>query len=253
MMRYTWIDEFLLNKPGVTKDLQKDWNWLRYQIGGKMFAAVCLGENGEPYYITLKLEPAEGEFLRQQYEDIVPGYYMNKMHWNSIKPDGAVPDELLKDLLDKSYQLVLGGFSRKKQAELLEGADSSEAADGRSDAQLKSAGDGSTASTKLADSSRGGAQSESVSCCGTKCGECSFYGTMCKGCNESKGKVFHALEGQACPIYECSVNQNKYQNCSGCTKLPCDLWRKTKDPSMSDEEFENNIRQRVAHLRHEEI
>lgn len=214
-MRYTWIDEFLLSKPGVTKDLQKDWNWLRYQIGGKMFAAVCMGENEEPYYITLKLEPMEGEFFRQQYEDIVPGFYMNKAHWNSVKPDGAVPDELLKDMLDKSYQLVLGGLSKKKQKEILEGA-----ACGK----------------------------EAFSCCGTQCGECAFYGTMCKGCNESAGKVFHAPEGQACPIYECSVNQKKQKNCSGCQNLPCDIWRNTKDPSMSDEEFENNIRQRVAHL-----
>ena len=65
-MRYTWLDEYLLEKAGVTKDLQKDWNWIRYSIGGKMFAAVCLGDDNEPYYITLKLEPAEGDFLRQQ-------------------------------------------------------------------------------------------------------------------------------------------------------------------------------------------
>lgn len=120
-MRYGWMDEYLLGKTGVTRDLQKDWNWLRYQIGGKMFAAVCLDMNGEPYYITLKLDPAEGDFLRQQYEDIIPGYYMNKVHWNSIKPDGEVPDDLLKDLLDQSYRLVLGSFSKKKQREILEG------------------------------------------------------------------------------------------------------------------------------------
>lgn len=118
-MRYDWIDEFLLQKKGVTKDLQADWNWIRYHIGGKMFAAVCLNEQNEPYYITLKLEPSEGDFLRSQYEDILPGYYMNKIHWNSVKPNGQVPDELLKDMLDKSYQLVLGGFSKKKQKELL--------------------------------------------------------------------------------------------------------------------------------------
>ena len=122
-MRYEWIDGYLLSKTGVTKDLQKDWNWIRYQIGGKMFAAVCLDETDKPYYITLKLEPSEGDFLRQQYEDIVPGYYMNKMPWKSVKPDGEVPDDLLKDLLDKSYQLVLGGLSKKKQKEILEGTD----------------------------------------------------------------------------------------------------------------------------------
>ncbi len=118
-MRYRWIDEYLLSKAGVTKDLQEDWNWIRYKIGEKMFAAVCLDEKDEPYYITLKSEPVEGDFLRQQYKDIVPGYYMNKTHWNSIKPDGEVPDDLLKDLLDKSYKLVLGGFSKKKQQEIL--------------------------------------------------------------------------------------------------------------------------------------
>lgn len=112
-MRYQWMDEFLLNKAGVTKDIQTEWNWIRYQIGGKMFAAICLDDEDTPYYITLKLDPAEGDFLRTQYEDIIPGYYMNKQHWNSIKPDGAVPDELLMDLLDKSYQLVLSGFSKK--------------------------------------------------------------------------------------------------------------------------------------------
>ena len=118
-MKYNWIDEFLLNKQGVTKDLQAEWNWIRYQIGGKMFAAVCLDENNKPYYITLKIDPAEGEFLREQYEDIIPGYYMNKIHWNSIKAEGTVPDDLLKDMLDKSYQLVLSGFSKKKQNEIL--------------------------------------------------------------------------------------------------------------------------------------
>ena len=65
--------------------------------------------------------PAEGDFLRRQYEDIIPGYYMNKVHWNSIKADGNVPDALLREMLEKSYRLVLGGFSKKKQRALLEG------------------------------------------------------------------------------------------------------------------------------------
>ena len=118
-MKYDWMDGFLLDKKGVTKDFKEEWNWIRYQIGCKMFAALCLNGDGKPYYITLKLEPAEGEFLRGQYKDIVPGYYMNKDHWNSIDPDGNVPEELLKDLLDKSYELVLNGFSKKKRMEIL--------------------------------------------------------------------------------------------------------------------------------------
>ncbi len=119
-MKYDWIDEYLLSKTGVTKDIQPDWNWIRYQIGGKMFAAVCLDWSNIPVYITLKLEPTEGEFLRKQYEDIIPGYYMNKQHWNSVKADGEVPDALLKEMLNKSYGLVLAGFSKKKQKEILE-------------------------------------------------------------------------------------------------------------------------------------
>ena len=118
-MRYNWIDEYLLSKKGVNKDLQQDWNWIRYKIADKMFAAICLDDNNKPYYITLKLEPAYGEALREKYSDILPGYYMNKIHWNSIKADGEVPDELLKDLLDQSYSLVLNSFSKKKQRELL--------------------------------------------------------------------------------------------------------------------------------------
>ena len=118
-MKYPWIEEYLMEKPGVTKDLQKDWNWIRFQLAGKMFAAICLDDNDRPYYITLKLEPFEGEFWRRQYEDIIPGYYMNKIHWNSVKADGEVPDDILKDLLDHAYQIVIGGLSKKKQKEIL--------------------------------------------------------------------------------------------------------------------------------------
>lgn len=117
-MKYPWLDEYLMKKSGVTKNTE-NWNWVRYMIGGKMFVAVCLDDNDIPYYITLKLEPLEGDLLRQQYDDIVPGFYMNKIHWNSIKPDGKVPDDLLKELVDKSYNLVLAGFSKKKQMEIL--------------------------------------------------------------------------------------------------------------------------------------
>ena len=120
-MRYEWIDEYLLGKQGVTKDLQKEWNWIRYQIGGKMFAAICRDDNDEPYYITLKLNPQDGYFWREQYDDIIPGYYMNKTHWNSVKANGDVPDDILRDLLDESYRLVIESFSKKKQKEITEG------------------------------------------------------------------------------------------------------------------------------------
>lgn len=118
-MQYDWMDAYLLAKKGVTRDLQPDWNWIRYQIGGKMFAALCMDKQNAPVYITLKLLPEEGEFWRGQYEDVIPGYYCNKVHWNSIKVGGQVPDDILRDMLDKSYALVLGGMSKKRQREIL--------------------------------------------------------------------------------------------------------------------------------------
>ena len=119
-MKYEWIDKYVMAFPGVTKDLQEEWNWQRYHIGGKMFAAICMDDNDKPYYITLKLDPLEGEFLRKEYEDIIPGYYMNKVHWNSVKADGKVPDDVLKDMLEKAYQIVFDSLTKKKQREILE-------------------------------------------------------------------------------------------------------------------------------------
>lgn len=120
-MRYTWLDEYLLAKKGVTKDFKEEWGWYRYQIADKIFCAVCMDEAYEKeVYITLKLDPFRGDTLRQLFpEDILPGYYMNKTHWNSVKADGGVPDELLREMLDEAYALVRSSLSQKKQTEIL--------------------------------------------------------------------------------------------------------------------------------------
>ena len=57
--------------------------------------------------------------LQEQHKDIIPGYYMNKKHWNSIKVNGSISDQLLKDMLDEAYELVLSSFSKKRQLEIL--------------------------------------------------------------------------------------------------------------------------------------
>ncbi len=118
-MKYPWIDGYLKEKRGVTADLQPDWNWHRYHLGGKMFAAVCMDEGDRPVYITLKTEPAAGEFWRGQYEDIIPGYYMNKLHWISVKADGCVPGEVVRELLDRAWRTGLRSLSGPKQREAL--------------------------------------------------------------------------------------------------------------------------------------
>lgn len=117
-VRVDWLDAFLLSLPGVQKDFKAEWNWTRYMIGGKLFCAVCHDENGGDVYITMKLEPPRGEFLRAQYEDIIPGYYMNKTHWNSVRAQGSVPEALLEDMLRESYRLVAGGLAKKTRLAL---------------------------------------------------------------------------------------------------------------------------------------
>ena len=66
------------------------------------------------------MKPEDGELLREQYAEIVPGYYMNKVHWNSIDLAGQVPDETIKTMIQKSYQLILQAMTKKRQREIAE-------------------------------------------------------------------------------------------------------------------------------------
>ena len=124
MNRYEWLDEYLLSLPGCTKDYKLEWCWWRYQVGGKLFAATC--QPGPQYrgydcreLLSLKCEPLLAEALRQEYPDILPGFYMDKRTWNSIFLDGAVPDEALRGLCRRSYELVFGKLTKKLQREIL--------------------------------------------------------------------------------------------------------------------------------------
>jgi predicted DNA-binding protein (MmcQ/YjbR family) len=118
-MKYAWLDEYCLSKKGVVKDYKLEWNATRYMIKDKMFVLQGGDKEGIPI-ITVKLEPAFGEFLRQQYTDIIPGYHMNKIHWNSLYTNGDVPDDVVRDMLDQSYNIVLASLSSKLQKEILE-------------------------------------------------------------------------------------------------------------------------------------
>lgn len=117
-MKYEWLDDYCVSKQGAEKDYKAEWDAVRFMIRGKMFAMKCGDKEGRPI-ITIKLEPLLGEFLRNQYPDIVPGYYMNKQHWNSLYLEGNVPDDVVRDMLDKSYNIILQSFSKKMQQEML--------------------------------------------------------------------------------------------------------------------------------------
>ena len=110
MKSYQWLDECLQKQPSTEKE---------YLICGKMYAYIGIDDrNGRPI-ITLKLEPAFSDMLRSKYEDIVPGYYMNKLHWSTVYLDGNVPQDVLADIVYASYKLVRSSLSKKVQQEIL--------------------------------------------------------------------------------------------------------------------------------------
>ena len=120
-VKYPWVEEYLLSKPGVSDNWQTDWNWHRFYVGEKFFAALCCRwEDGEPSLITVKLPPDEGELLRGQYEDVIPGYYMNKVHWNSVRADGNVPDDVLRVIMDHAWQTGFQSLTKKKQQQIIQ-------------------------------------------------------------------------------------------------------------------------------------
>lgn len=123
-MNYPWLDEYLLQKPGAERDFKVEWQWHRYLLRGKMFAAVCTAGKDHPEHkgrtmVSLKCEPLLSELFREKYPDVVPGYYMDKRHWNSVYLDGAVPDDVLRQMCDMSYLLVLHKLPQKVQKEIL--------------------------------------------------------------------------------------------------------------------------------------
>lgn len=89
---------------------------LVYKVAGKVFSLTSPDE--VPPRVNLKCDPDRALELRDEYASIIPGYHMNKRHWNTVILDGSVPDELLYELVTHSYELVVKGMTRKQRAEL---------------------------------------------------------------------------------------------------------------------------------------
>ncbi len=119
-MKYDFLEDYCTAKKAAYKEFKAEWGCDRYMIRDKMFLMHGRDNEGKEI-LTLKLEPLEGEHFRRVFASVKPGYYMNKEHWNSIYTDGDVPAEVLKEMIDKSYGLILRSFSKKAQAEMLEG------------------------------------------------------------------------------------------------------------------------------------
>lgn len=90
-----------------------------------------------------------------------------------------------------------------------------------------------------------------LSACGLICDECEYFNKTCTGCIDVKGSTFWAKEmmpGKVCPMYDCSVNTKKLNNCGGCSELPCKLFYDMKDPKSTEEEHQKSIGIRVTRL-----
>lgn len=127
MNGYDWLDAYLLEKPGATKDFKPEWGWWRYQVGGKLFAAtLCPDEKHDSAYagkdlLTLKCDPMLAEILRREHPEVLPGFYCSKHCWNSVDLGGALSEEQLRQMCDDSYALVFSKLTKKLQAEIMGG------------------------------------------------------------------------------------------------------------------------------------
>lgn len=104
------LETYLLSFPNTWLDFPFGEGVSVYKIGhkdqgeGKMFALISDGS--KPLRVSLKCDPVLAESLREDYETVVPGYHLNKKHWNTIICSGQLSDEQIKDLAHLSYQLV---------------------------------------------------------------------------------------------------------------------------------------------------
>lgn len=112
-MKKEEIEAYLKEKQGADVYFYPEWGAIRADIEGKMFAMIAQNKESIPI-VTLKGTVEMNEIYRKQYNDIVPGYYMNKQHWNSIYYEkNTVPSELLKQMIDDAYQLIFDKLPKK--------------------------------------------------------------------------------------------------------------------------------------------
>ena len=108
--------EYCLLKKGVTEDLPFDETTLVYKVLDKMFA---LTDTEKEFSISIKCDPEKAIQLREKFPNsVLPGFHLNKNHWNTILIDGCVSDKLLCEWIDHSYDLVVSKLTKVKKQEL---------------------------------------------------------------------------------------------------------------------------------------
>lgn len=111
------IRKYCLKKPGVTESLPFDEDSPVYKVMNKIFLIMSLTE---PLSINVKCDPELAVELREKYSFIIPGYHMNKIHWNTVILESRVPEKLLKEMIDNSYNLIVKSLPKKAQNEIKE-------------------------------------------------------------------------------------------------------------------------------------
>lgn len=111
------LREYCLSLKGVTEDFPFDETTLVFKVAGKMF---CLTDLEDKFSLALKNHPEKNIELREEFTAVKPGYHMSKKHWNTIEIDGSMHDNLLKDLIDESYDLVVMKLTRIEKQKLKE-------------------------------------------------------------------------------------------------------------------------------------
>lgn len=102
------VAKYCLSKNGAIEDYPFGLEHSVFKVDGKMFALTQAVD--EPSSINLKCDPVRAQILRQDYPEVIPGYHMNKTHWNTVSLVGGLSEDLIKELIDHSFDLV----SKKK-------------------------------------------------------------------------------------------------------------------------------------------
>lgn len=108
--------EHFLSKPRAEETTPFGPDVLVYKVAGKMFALAS--PDDFPSRINLKCDPDRAVALREEHPAILPGYHMNKRHWNTVVLDGSVPSRLLRELIDHSYNLVVASLPKSLRSGL---------------------------------------------------------------------------------------------------------------------------------------
>jgi predicted DNA-binding protein (MmcQ/YjbR family) len=105
-MDHKTVEDYILSMPQAKLDYPFGKDVAVYKVNDKMFALI--GESSKPLRLSLKCDPQLSTVLREKYESVMPGYHLNKKHWNTIVLSGQLSWEEIQDLIRHSYQLVTG-------------------------------------------------------------------------------------------------------------------------------------------------